>query len=404
MFPMFWFLRLAASVGFWSCCDFDVSPPCCPPVAAPACAPRTCPATHPTLVKNTAAFAAPAPVYQVEVRQTGRGDNTLTWPKVTLSEGQRFFVTAQGKEGQAKPWVMALHLKKADGEKAVVQVGLTGRPTGEQVCTYQGTFGVKLGVCNLTAMGGENLPEPLAMSVCVKQMPTPPVAAPQVPKRAPVPTATLMPPPLPVAPTMVATAPFPAASPYAPPVPYPTYPVVQPFVPVYPPMPPMPMMPTPVMPVVNRVVVPVMNKTVQVVHHDGKPHLEMKYGKMTSTVVRMTVDEAPTGKLTMAAGMKYVHVTGDDFKASAEKVEVCDCCVVLSGQVKLHCEKLGSNATVTADRVCVKVKDGRFVELMKGCGTGCCPARATRPAVRIITPTRSTGADGLERIGIDFNR
>src|SRR5262249_7217200 len=101
------------------------------------------------------------------------------------------------------------------------------------------------------------------------------------------------------------------------------------------------------------------------------------------------------------------HVKGCDWDAQAEKVEVRDCCVVLSGHVKLHCDAIGENATVSADKVCLKVKDGHFVELMKGCGEGCCAGSvySCPPLIQKVTPIHYKNVSGgLQRIGVDFGR
>jgi hypothetical protein len=61
--------------------------------------------------------------------------------------------------------------------------------------------------------------------------------------------------------------------------------------------------------------------------------------------------------------------------------------VKLCGHVKLSCEKIGPGAEVKAECLCVRVKDGSFVNFAKcDCPvSGCCPTGIYAPAASCPT-------------------
>ncbi|MBY0230149.1 MAG: hypothetical protein K2W96_12780, partial [Gemmataceae bacterium] len=72
------------------------------------------------------------------------------------------------------------------------------------------------------------------------------------------------------------------------------------------------------------------------------------------------------GTLEVAAGAKRVHLSGKGWKAQADKAEVdCHGMVTLHGHCKLTCEKLGSGAKLTGDKLRFHVQAGRFMELAR---------------------------------------
>jgi hypothetical protein len=76
---------------------------------------------------------------------------------------------------------------------------------------------------------------------------------------------------------------------------------------------------------------------------------------------RKTIETAAMGKLSMSAGKACLHVKGSDWKAYAEQIDIReDGCVVLRGNVRLMCDKLGVCASVKAEELCVEVKKGKF--------------------------------------------
>lgn len=97
------------------------------------------------------------------------------------------------------------------------------------------------------------------------------------------------------------------------------------------------------------------------VHEDGAARLKMHGDGMASTCTRMTVETPEAGKLRVAAGTKRIHVTGQDWKAQADRVEVRgDGHVVLTGHVRLTSEQIGVGAAVKAEAVTVKLRHGHF--------------------------------------------
>jgi hypothetical protein len=66
------------------------------------------------------------------------------------------------------------------------------------------------------------------------------------------------------------------------------------------------------------------------------------------------------GTLHLAAGKKYVHISGRMWKATADRVEMVGGKLVLCGHVKVLSDKVGICAALKADHVTVGLKkDGR---------------------------------------------
>jgi hypothetical protein len=100
---------------------------------------------------------------------------------------------------------------------------------------------------------------------------------------------------------------------------------------------------------------------IRLVHEDGKSRLQCKGEDCSLSVVRLTREAPAIGKLTIAAGKKYIHLTGKEWKACADAVEIRDDGrIVLRGHVRLTSEKAGARAKVQADELCVQLRRGTF--------------------------------------------
>ena len=80
---------------------------------------------------------------------------------------------------------------------------------------------------------------------------------------------------------------------------------------------------------------------------------------------RRTVECKTAGKLTLSAGKTSLLVKGADWKAFAEQIDIRDDGrVVLRGNVRMMCDKLGVCASVKAEELNVEVKQGKFEKLV----------------------------------------
>ncbi|NBO92256.1 MAG: hypothetical protein EBV06_08075 [Planctomycetia bacterium] len=389
----FGLFRLALSLGFFSCFDFDnyrghqhrplarAEADCaCPgPVITFG---NPCTQENDGLIRvgcdfnNVSQPISSKTVYTVEIRQTGKRDATLTWPKVTMPTHGRAMVSAATSD---KAWAMSVHLRDVVGDKAVVEVGLTGRGSDGRVVNYKGSLESKVGAYNMTALGGHDIPEPLAISVCVKKAEHPAIV--QVPMQHPLypqqvmaenmihsGTVSSMPAPIPVIPT------FP---PYSP--------VVMPHVMAS------PIMPTavtavPTQPCIQLAVATPAAKVFTLTKMAGKSKLSMKTVGMTSTSTQMAIDTSALGQVQLTAGKKAIRIKGADFTATADRVEVCGQEMRLCGNVKLSCEKIGVGAEVNAECLNVRLQNGHFVDFVKSV----CPEQAYCPAGMCPFPGSAT--------------
>lgn len=104
---------------------------------------------------------------------------------------------------------------------------------------------------------------------------------------------------------------------------------------------------------------------VRLIREDGKSRLRMFAADACTVCVRMTREAAPTGRITLAAGKKSIHVTGANWKALADEVDLePDGRILLRGHVKLTCERLGASASVKAEELCVQVRQGKFERIL----------------------------------------
>jgi hypothetical protein len=371
-------IRLAVALGGYAyCCGVEECP-------APQPAPAVCPCP-PRAERVHEDVLAPA-LYVVSVRQTGDKSSTISWPKVALANGSHCFVAAQMQDGKGKPFSWGLHVRHLGTEDGMARLDLSLRGGSKK---YHSEVKAPLGKEVTVALGGDTA-EPLCVGVRVDCKPgakgqSAPMAACSVPQAAQAPMLkphVLMPPPLPVAspvmafqpmmppPMPVSTVeavpapcvgtynvlPFPAPVPQAAvTMPYPNQPVSYPVL-TPPPVPSF-------TPVGYHAAAP--GKTVRLVKEDGRPKVQVHGPMGVTRAVRMTTEDGPCGKLSLSAGERYVHVSGHDWKAQAGHVEVTpDGRVVLSGNVKLTCSKLGDGVSVSGSRVCIVVKGGYFVELV----------------------------------------
>jgi hypothetical protein len=129
-----------------------------------------------------------------------------------------------------------------------------------------------------------------------------------------------------------------------------------------PPLPPLPpMIAPPVAPCIAAAPAGSSPATFRIVRAGGKSRLQKKDGDGTcATCVRMALHSPDAGKLEFAAGKQRVHVAGCQWKASADKVEMGpEGKLLLTGHVRLTCDKVGACAKVLAESVCVRLRDGR---------------------------------------------
>lgn len=103
-----------------------------------------------------------------------------------------------------------------------------------------------------------------------------------------------------------------------------------------------------------------------IVREDGASRVQMKTDGLSATFLRTTVEAGEVGKLRLAAGSKHVHVSGQGWKAQAERVEVRHGGqVVLCGNVKLESEHLGVAASLRAESLTVQLRQGRFEKVCR---------------------------------------
>lgn len=326
--------------------------------------------------------------YRLSFRQTGEGANTMTWPRVTTPENGTVSMAAcnEDKAGRPHMWKMLVRHCGTIGGKAALEVRLHGTSKGKD-CEYLTKALVPLGQEKVLALGG-NTPEPLCLSVRAERVPSCErvgvnFAAPGAVCPAPVcvpaqahtqATRECLPAPMPVASwraTMPPPAPVTFNAPVLPqPAPFYSFPFGMPQ-PVQVPL----TMTAPVCPVAVQAIPPSPvfcpgalrgGKKAHLVKEGGKARVQLCGAGTSSEATRMTVEEGLCGKLKLAAGKKYVHVSGEKWKARADKVELTlDGRVLLEGHVRLSCDRFGEGSTVTGEKVGLRVQNGRFIELVR---------------------------------------
>lgn len=161
--------------------------------------------------------------------------------------------------------------------------------------------------------------------------------------------------------------------PMMPPMPYPVPAPLQPVawnagvsdpIPLNPPSPYT--LPSPIVYPSSPIMTPVVHRaSVKLVYEAGKSRLCVKSEGMTTECLRMKLETGAAGAVRLSAGKNHVHLVGNKWKAEADCIELGDDGrIVLAGHVKLTSDKLGVCAVVTADRVCVEVKGGKFEKIV----------------------------------------
>jgi hypothetical protein len=310
---------------------------------------------------------------KVHVADDGCGKKVCACPHVQLLDGSKAVVSFH-PDGKGGYRLMHLHVVGIDDRTAKLHLQLTGKEPGSRMEAVQV---VHLNKATGVALAGK-APEPCCAEVTVRAVKPGVVSA---PKKAPLPA------PMPVHSIVHSYAPVPPPAPVAWPVPPMAFnPPIMPA--------PVPAMPTPVAPayappmtivapMAPPAVLPPAHMPMQVIHARhivtaAKPtcvelckacgknrlHVQAKDGT-TSKGVRMTVECPSIGALHLAAGKKYVHISGKEWKASADHVQWHDDGrIVLTGNVKLSCDHIGCCATVKAEKLCVQVRGGKFEKIV----------------------------------------
>jgi hypothetical protein len=297
---------------------------------------------HPAVATPTPTPTAP---YTLVVRQTGRRDQTVTWPHFPFGEGARLQALQQA---ESRPWYISAQMREASKDQVKVHLELkTVCPNTKEMTVYKGAFDCKVGVCHLTALTEKTGTEPLAVSVCVKQ-------AEDKPTRSVVA----------VAPTVTPRVPMPAPTPIAPV----WNPIGDPLVvngkPVLPNPVPMPM-PVPAVPphAVFAFAMREPMKTITLKIEDGETKLSYQSPDLKTASSQLTLD-LPHGSLNLKAAKGHIVVKGQDFTAQATKVQLVGDRVQLVGEVSLRSDKIGPGAEVKADSLTVRMQNGGFAELV----------------------------------------
>jgi len=203
--------------------------------------------------------------------------------------------------------------------------------------------------------------QPLKRSVAAPVMPNPVVVHPLLAPGMPMPHCGI---------------PHPGCCPMPPPVMcYPPMMAMNNYIPE--PMPvPLPMTPPPPPPVVanhpavrNAVCVPASVKSrtshIHLVQGCAKSRVCVESEGTATTGVRMTVKAGNVGEVTVAAGKKYVHISGKQWKASSDEIELRDDGhVILVGHVKVVSDKLGTETSVKSEKLCLEVRKGQFERIV----------------------------------------
>jgi hypothetical protein len=96
------------------------------------------------------------------------------------------------------------------------------------------------------------------------------------------------------------------------------------------------------------------------VKEEEKVYLKISKGRETSKVVRSSLEIAQVGNIQLAAGKTTIHLTGDDWKATAEQVEIHpNGLITLVGKVKLSSS--GKNEVkIQGERLEFILNQGKF--------------------------------------------
>jgi len=388
-------------------CECKGAPACQPTAPATAPAARYCPGQHGCRpMPMSAPAAAPAPgetVYRVQVKLAGDAagtDSGMCYPAVSMPANTYSLVSVASAEGKA-PTALHVQVKPVDDGtvRLNLKLGMPGK-AGEAVKRLACTSEVRLDTVTGVVLEGDG-PEPCPAEVCVSASKEVPVSPVIIPRPAVCPVPFVVPPP-PVGGAMPVPPPIPCVLPNAPmTLPVPTLPPraaeVRVPAPVAPPMMPEPMpapatavspvtgttavmpepLPTPTVipppapvPAVRLVTANRASPSAVSLAHTkgGKAELCWKHADgSVSHCVRMKREAGESGVLTFAAGKQHVHVHGRTWTAVADKVDVHDDgFLVMSGHVKVVCEKGETKSTLSADRVAMKVRKGQIDKVLGG--------------------------------------
>jgi hypothetical protein len=341
-----------------------------------------------------AAQAAPAPVYEVQVRMNGEdaAETVCTTPKIAVVEGGHGLTSLTVPNENGNPIRRMMHVQLGRAEGDCVHMTLTMTPAGlESDPASTKLYGEKTvhfnTVTGVVLSGEEPEPRcaevmvsrsklrvnpPVPMQACTRTPPPPVACVPPASARSynliaePVSVAGPMPPPaIPPCPFYMGACPHPMMTYLPGPIPQPAPALRPPAPPVVLSRFPVPVFPPP--PVMGVYEEPRQESRgrgsyIRVVHESGKAKLKMKSTDgTTSTAVRMKVETSEVGSLRFAAGKKHVHVSGKMWKASADHVEMYDDgVVILTGHVKVVSGKVGVCSSLTADRACLDVRFGKI--------------------------------------------
>ena len=113
-------------------------------------------------------------------------------------------------------------------------------------------------------------------------------------------------------------------------------------------------------------VTPAKSMSVRFARHGDGGYMEYHHGDGSIACFKgRTLEDGAAGKLCLSAGKSCLLVKGVDWKAYADQIDVReDGRVVLRGNVRMMCDKLGVCASVRAEELNVEVKNGKFEKLV----------------------------------------
>jgi hypothetical protein len=112
----------------------------------------------------------------------------------------------------------------------------------------------------------------------------------------------------------------------------------------------------------------ILTSKIHIIREGGRARLELEDSEgACATCVRMGFKVGTNRKIHVAAGTKQVHVSGAQWKAYADEVQILDGGkrVVLSGHVKMTSEKPGCRAKMEGEDVEIILKDGSLEQIIQ---------------------------------------
>lgn len=335
---MFWQYALFHA-AMWLCppadclAELDLLPPL-PPPAPVVCdiKPLAAPSSYPMVIRCLPESKSPFPPVRATVQ-------------VPVSSDPNLHATANFASSTHAPCTLTARITEliVDG----VDVELTMQPTGQKCSPYRATAPVPFDAkCTaiLKNTNNEKCKVEFVVSRPIQQ---------QMP--APLPVATIPP-----ATFQVTTLPAPRFLQHPPQYipPSPPFPLTREMVPV--------VVPAPLVPCVAVTPTTKYRRThsYSLVAVGNGTVVRSRSDEAEMTFARCTNEIAEVGKVTVSAGKKYVHITGQGWKGMAEQVQIdTDGNVLLTGSAKLECPRLGQGGTVRAYSVSFQVKSGQFEKL-----------------------------------------